>query len=279
MISSRLGPRLTRRWRSMPRMRRSGKSRLKSIPRGRQKKSVGRPRSATTARRARWRAPAGSLRTASTKMRSPCCGAYEDAHPAVAAGLAELVAAHEAALKRAREEEEKKRRAAQAQALAGSNRGCASAGGGRQARRRHRKARGFRPQHPDIVSAIAELRVAAAQAEAERHEAEVRQREDATRAALAEAEELAGKGDFDAALDCVDAALVENPTSRPAQDLRRRLARAREAKAAEIKRTEHDAAAATVVATARATFERGEHDAALEPLERFSPPHGTWMRR
>ena len=44
--------------------------------------------------------------------------AYEDSHPAVAAGLAELVTAHEAALKRAREEEEKKRRAAQAQAIA-----------------------------------------------------------------------------------------------------------------------------------------------------------------
>ena len=38
-------------------------------------------------------------------------------------------------------------------------------------------------------------------------------REEATRAALAEAEDLAGKGEFDAALDCVDAALVENPTS------------------------------------------------------------------
>ncbi len=200
--------------------------------------------------------------------------AYEDAHPAVAAGLAELVAAHEAALKRAREEEEKKRRAAQAQALAAAIEDArALAADGKHADG-IAKLEAFRPQHPDIVSAIAELRVAAAQAEAERHEAEVRQREDATRAALAEAEELAGKGDFDAALDCVDAALVENPTSRPAQDLRRRLARAREAKAAEIKRTEHDAAAATVVATARATFERGEHDAALETLERFSPPHG-----
>ena len=131
--------------------------------------------------------------------------AYEDAHPAVAAGLAELVAAHEAALKRAREEEEKKRRAAQAQAIAAAIEDARALGADDKHADAIAKLEAFRPQHADIVSAIAELRVAAAQAEAERREAEVRQREEATRAALAEAEDLAGKGDFDAALDCVDA--------------------------------------------------------------------------
>ena len=199
--------------------------------------------------------------------------AYEDSHPAVAAGLAELVTAHEAALKRAREEEEKKRRAAQAQAVAAAiDEARATAADGQHAEA-ITKLEAFRPQHPDIVSALAELRAAAAQAEVERRQAEVRQREEATRAALAAAEELAGNGDFDAALDRVDEALVENPTSRPAQDLRRRLARAREAKAAEIKRVEHEAAAAAAIANAREAFERGEHDAALETLDRFSPPH------
>jgi len=199
--------------------------------------------------------------------------AYEDAHPAVAAGLAELVTAHETALKRAREEEEKKRRAAQAQAIAAAIDDARTMGVDGQHPEAIARLEAFRPQHPDIVSAIAELRAAAAQAEAERRQAEVRKRDETTRAALAEAEELAGQGDFDAALDRVDDALVENPTSRSAQDLRRRLARTREARAAEIKRVEHEAAAAAAIASAREAFERGDHDAALETLDRFTPPH------
>ena len=70
-------------------------------------------------------------------------------------------------------------------------------------------------------------------------------------------------------------------TTRSSKTRRRGLRRifddgwrvAREAKAAEIKRVEHEAAAAAAIASAREAFERGDHDAALETLDRFTPPH------
>ena len=178
--------------------------------------------------------------------------AYEDSHPAVAAGLAELVTAHEAALKRAREEEEKKRRAAQAQAIAAAIDEARATGADGQHAEAIAKLEAFRPQHPDIVSAHrgASSRRGSGRSGTTAGGGSTARRGHARGAGRSRG--AGGQGRLRRGPRSCGCALVENPTSRPAQDLRRRLARAREAKAAEIKRAEHDAAAAAAIATARA---------------------------
>jgi serine/threonine-protein kinase len=198
---------------------------------------------------------------------------FGDAHPVVATALADLEHRYETALREAREREERGRREALSRAVAaavGEARTLSRDGRFREATE-HLEA--FRPPHPDIVAALSEVRLAAARAEAEERQAELRLREQEIRACIADAEKLAADARFDDAIEKVEQAIALNPASRSPRDVRKRILRARDAHAGEERRRQHDAAARAAVAAARSAFEGGDRDGAISALERFAPSH------
>jgi serine/threonine-protein kinase len=198
---------------------------------------------------------------------------FGDAHPVVATALADLERRHEAAIRQAREEEERARREALARAVAAAVAAARVLSQEGRFREATEHLETFHPPHPDIVAALAEVRLAAARAEAEQRQAELRRREEEIRACLADAEKLGADARFDEAIERVEQAIALNPASRSAQDVRKRILRARDAHAREDRRRQHEGAAREAVVAARRAFERGDRDSAIASLERFAPPH------
>ena len=125
-------------------------------------------------------------------------------------------------------------------------------------------ARKLDPQHPEanrwlrrIDDALAEQKIAAG-------------RRAAIQTALAEASANIEKGQFEAAIAHADTALAIEPTLEDARSLRERASAA----LAEIRKREaHEHFSKQTVEEAQRMFTAGNHNAALELLQRFSPPH------
>ena len=200
--------------------------------------------------------------------------AYEDAHPAVAAGLAELVAAHEAALKRAREEEEKKRRAAQAQAIAAAIEDARAHGRRRPTRRR--PSQSSKRSGRSIPISSRPSRSFEPPRRRPRRNGARRKFDSAKRPRV---RRWPKPRSWRATATSTRPSIVW--TKRSSKTRRRGLRRIfDDGWRVHVRRrrprssaSKHEAAAAAAIASAREAFERGEHDAALETLDRFSPPH------